>query len=135
MSKTKTYATIGENVGVGGYDPVSYFPEGGSKPQKGFVLRNHVHDGITYRFATDENLSRFKANPEKYLPLYGGWCAWAIGKLGKKVECDPTSYVIKDGKLYLFYNHAELDTRKDWLANEKELSQKAEENWNSSINQ
>ncbi len=127
--QTLTYSTLGENVGVGGYDPVAYFPEGGGKPQKGFVLRSHVHDGITYRFATDANLALFKKDPEKYLPMFGGWCAWAVAKLNKKVDCEPTSFLIIEGRLYLYYDHPELNTKADWQANQKELSTKALENW------
>lgn len=123
------YYTIGESVAIGGYDPVAYFPDGGGKPEKGFVLRNYTHDGITYRFASDANLAAFKANPDKYLPVYGGWCAWAIAKLDKKVDVDPESYVIRDGKLYLFYNHKELNTRKDWSSNPEDFIAKGDANW------
>src|SRR5262245_39987156 len=69
-STSKSVYTIGENVGLGGYDPVSYFPEGGGKAEKGFVLRNYTYKGITYRFASDANLAKFKQNPVKYLPAY-----------------------------------------------------------------
>lgn len=123
------YDTIGEDVAIGGYDPVAYFLDGGGKPEKGFVLRNYTHKGITYRFASDANLAAFKANPDKYLPVYGGWCAWAIAKLGKKVDVDPESYVIRDGKLYLFYNQKELDTRKDWSTDPEDFIAKGQANW------
>ena len=125
------YCTIGQGVGLGGYDPVSYFPEGGSKPMKGFVLRSFEYDGVTYRFASDANLESFKKAPTKYLPVYGGWCAWAVAKLGKKVDVDPESFLVRNGKLYLFYNHHELNTRADWLAREAEFGPKAEANWAS----
>lgn len=120
---------LGINVGLVGYDPVSYFPEGGSKPQKGFVLRNYTYKEVVYRFSNDTNLAKFKASPDKFLPQYGGWCAWAIAKLNQKVDVDPESYVIRDGKLYLFYNHKELNTRADWLANVEDFLPKGNSNW------
>lgn len=124
---------MGENVGLVGYDPVSYFPDGGSKPAKGFVLRSHDHKGVTYRFASDVNLAKFKATPEKYLPQFGGWCAWALAKLDKKVDIDPESYLVTDGKLYVFYNHKELDTRADWIKNAEDFLPKAKANWSKVV--
>jgi len=129
VAKQPRYCTTGEGVGMGGYDPVSYFPEGGSRPLKGFVLRSIVHDGVTYRFSSDENLAAFKASPNKYLPAFDGWCAWGIGKLDKKVDVDPESFIIENGKVHLFYNHKELDARKEWLAHHAELAANAKKNW------
>ena len=123
------YCTTGDGVAMGGYDPVSYFPEGGSTPLKGFVLRSLQHDGVTYRFANDANVETFKAAPEKYLPAYGGWCAWAVAKLDKKVDTDPESYIIEDGKVHLFYKQAELDALKDWQSNHESLAKAAKSNW------
>lgn len=122
---------LGEAVGAAGYDPVAYFPEGGGKPQKGLVKYTLTRDGVTYRFASEENLNRFKQNPEKYTPVYGGWCAWAVGAIAKRVDVDPESFVIRSGKLYLFYRDAELDTRALWLQDEEGLVKKADQNWPS----
>lgn len=126
-SKQGMYYTLGAGVGIGGYDPVSYFSNGG--PKKGHIMRSAVHDGVTYRFASDTNRKAFEMNPEKYLPAYGGWCAWALAKLGKKVDIDPLSYKIIDGKLLLFYRDLEIDTRKEWTMHEKEYLPMAETNW------
>lgn len=84
--------TLGEGIGLVGYDPVSYFPEGGGAPQKGSIKIAVEHAGVTYRFASQEHLSAFKQSPEKYLPQYGGWCAWAVAELGARVDVDPLSY-------------------------------------------
>ena len=126
---SRKYNLLGESVGLGSYDPVSYFPEGGSRPQRGLIKLTHVYDGVTYRFASPENLERFKGQPAKYVPAYGGWCAWAVGELGKRVDADPESYLIRNGRLLVFYRDRELDTRALWLKNEAELSRKAEANW------
>lgn len=120
---------LGNSIGVSGYDPVSYFPEGGSRPQKGLIRLSFGYDGVTYRFATQENLDRFRAEPEKYVPAFGGWCAWAVGELGKKVDVDPESYEIRGGRLYLFYRDRELDPRALWQKNREELLRKANANW------
>jgi len=120
---------LGDSIGVSGYDPVAYFPEGGGRPQKGLIRLAFEYRGVTYRFASEENRERFKAGPEKYLPAFGGWCAWAMGEVGKKVDVDPESFEIRDGHLYLFYRDRELDTRALWQKNPEELRRKANANW------
>ena len=120
---------LGDSIGVSGYDPVAYFPEGGGRPLKGLIRLTFQFKGVNYRFASQENLDRFKATPEKYLPAFGGWCAWAVGELGKKVDVDPESFEIRDGHLYLFYRDRELDTRALWQKNPEELLRKANANW------
>lgn len=126
---TKQYNVMGESVGLSGYDPVAYFPEGGSRPQKGLISISYQYDGVTYRFARQENLDRFKANPSKFLPAYGGWCAWAVGELGKRVDVDPENFEVRDGQLFVFYRDPRLDTRALWLKDPKALKAKADANW------
>ena len=125
----RTHNLLGESIGAAGFDPVSYFPEGGGIPEKGLIKFAFQHEGVTYRFVSQDHVDRFKADPERYEPRFGGWCAWAVGQLGKRVDVDPESYLIRDGHLYLFYRDKELDTRSLWLKNETELRQKAETNW------
>lgn len=122
---------LGENVGLVGYDPVAYFPEGGGRPQKGSIKISIEIDGATYRFASPEHQALFQKNPEKYLPAYGGWCAWAVGELGKRVDVDPESYEIRNGRLYVFYRDPGLDTRTLWLKDTDALIRKADANWPS----
>ncbi|MBI1851815.1 MAG: YHS domain protein [Planctomycetes bacterium] len=123
------YNVMGESVGVAGYDPVSYFPTGGGKPEKGLISISIQHDGVTYRFASDEHRALFERNPEKYLPAYGGWCAWAVAELSKRVDVDPESFEIRDGKLYLFFRDKKLDTRALWREKPGEFLAKSEKNW------
>lgn len=119
----------GESIGISGYDPVAYFPEGGGKPVKGSIKIVSQYEGATYRFVSEQHKTLFDADPQKYLPLYGGWCAWAVGALAKRVDVDPQSFEIRDGKLYLFYRDTELDTRALWLKDTTNLVEKATINW------
>ena len=64
-----------------------------------------VNDGVAYYFASEASAARFKADPAKYMPQYGGFCAFAVA-LGKKLDGDPHYADIVDGKLYLFVNAA-----------------------------
>jgi YHS domain-containing protein len=115
-----------KQVALEGYDPVSYFD---SKPTKGKDEIKYSYRGVTYLFATHQNLNRFKENPEKYEPAYGGWCAYAMGESGEKVKIDPETYKIVNGKLYLFYNFWGNNTLTDWNKNEAPLKLKADQNW------
>lgn len=116
-------------LAISGYDPVAYFSEGGGKPVKGLSSLTLSHHGITYRFATQQNLDAFKSNPAKYEPAHGGWCTYAMGKDGSKVEIDPKSFVIADGRLFLFYKDLFNDTRASFLKDQANLTSTADGNW------
>ena len=85
-------------TGVKGYDAVAYFTVG--QPTIGLDQYTYRWKGVTYRFASAENLAQFKADPEKYLPQYGGYCAYAMS-LNRIADIDPSRWAIVDGKLYL----------------------------------
>jgi YHS domain-containing protein len=85
-------------VGVSGYDLVSY--RTGEKPVRGNGNHVAVHDGVTYLFASEANRKQFEADPEKYLPAFGGYCAYGVA-VGKKFVGDPDVWEIVDGRLYL----------------------------------
>ncbi len=87
-----------EGIGLKGYDPVAYFINGA--PTQETEQYSFVYKGVTYRFSSAENLERFKADPEKYLPQYGGYCAYAMS-LDRIADIDPSRWAIVDGKLYL----------------------------------
>ncbi len=93
--------TLFGGVAIEGYDPVAYFQDGA--PRKG--AKKHVYDwrGATWRFASTANRQLFVADPEKYAPQYGGYCAFAVSQ-GKTAGIDPDSWSIVDDKLYLNYN-------------------------------
>ena len=117
---------IKKNTAIEGYDPVSYFD---NKPTEGEPAWTITYKGVTYQFSTASNLTRFKANPEKYEPAYGGWCAYAMGEKGEKVKIDPETFKIVEGRLYLFYNFWGNNTLTDWNKNEKTLKPRADQNW------
>lgn len=125
--RAKNFNVDKTSLAIDGYDPVNYFTT--NKAAKGKSNIASVYEGITYRFTSEQNRATFKANPAKYEPQFGGWCAYAMGDNGEKVSINPETFKIVNGKLYLFYNKFFNNTLKDWNENENELKQKAEKNW------
>lgn len=115
-----------EKLGVHGYDPVAYIVK--SEAREGIKDFEFNYQGVTYRFAGKESLSLFKAAPEKYLPAYGGWCAYAMAE-GEKVDIDPKSFKVIEGKTHLFYNGVWGDTLKKWNRNQNSLKIDADKQW------
>lgn len=110
-----------------GYDVVSYFDNKAEKGNKEFTSE---FDGVKFKFSSKENLAKFKENPKKYVPQYGGYCAYAIGLKGEKVDINPKTFEIRDGKLYLFYNSWGTNTFELWQKEGAEKLQKqADKNW------
>ncbi|AFM02555.1 hypothetical protein Fleli_0044 [Bernardetia litoralis DSM 6794] len=122
-----THFNLDDGVAIEGYDVVSYFVE--DEPQEGKEGISAKYLGVIYRFATIEHRELFIKNPQKYIPQYGGWCAYAMGAKNEKVTMNPENYKIIDGKLYLFYKSFFTNTLDDWNEDEENLKQKANENW------
>ena len=114
-------------IGIQGYDPVTYFVS--QKAVTGTREISSTYNDITYYFSSEENKQRFVNNPQDFLPQYGGWCAYAIGKSGDKVKIDPGTFKILDNKLYLFYNFRGYNTLNDWDKDEANLLSQADINW------
>lgn len=112
-----------KGVALKGYDPVSYFSSGG--PAQGQAAFSEKHEGATYWFANAGNRDAFKANPAKYAPAYGGFCAMGVA-LEKKLDINPQLWRVVDGKLYLNV-HKEAQTR--WLEDVKGNLAQAEKIW------
>lgn len=115
-----------KTIAVQGFDVVAYFNGKAVKGNSSHAVTNH---GVRYYFSTAANKEEFKKNPAKYEPQYGGWCAYAMGATGEKVEVDPETFKIVNGKLYLFYNKFFNNTLKSWNKNEQHLKTKADANW------
>ena len=110
-----------------GYDAVSYFKS--TQPQKGDPKIQTNFEGSIYQFATVANKEEFLKTPKKYAPQFGGWCAYAVADSKSKVEVDPQSFLIQDGRLLLFYNGVWANTRKKWLNNSQNFLKTADANW------
>lgn len=118
-------------VAIQGYDPVTYFTQ--KKAVKGKTSITAAYDGVTYNFATQADKDLFLKNPAQYEPQYGGWCSYAMGATGEKVEVNPETFKIVDGKLNLFYNAYFNNTLKSWNKEETKLKAKADSNWKKII--
>lgn len=100
QASVKTYAEDAKfnTVGVHGYDLVSYQAEDKAVPGNGRFAT--VFEGVTYLFASEANKKVFEANPQKFLPAFGGYCAYGVS-IGKKFDGNPLNWKLIDGKLYL----------------------------------
>ncbi len=87
-----------QGLALRGYDPVAYFEDG--KPTRGLEKLSASYDGARYVFASEAHRKLFLQNPKKYIPQYGGFCAVGTS-YGEKVDVDPETGKIVNGKLYL----------------------------------
>ena len=132
ISKRVTDFNLEKKVAIQGYDPVAYFVQ--KKAVKGKSTLVSTYDGVVFYFSSQANKDLFLKNPSSYEPQYGGWCAFAMGDYGEKVEINPETFKIIDGKLYLFYNAFFNNTLKSWNKDETNLKKKADTNWKKIYN-
>jgi len=116
-----------KGIAIQGYDPVAYFNQ--SKALKGNKQFAATAEGVTYYFINAANKDIFLKDSKKYEPQYGGWCAYAMGANGEKVEVDPETFKVVNGKLYLFYHTWANNTLNKWNKDEANLKTKADKNW------
>jgi len=114
VRKVAVWNLDGKKLAIQGYDPVAYFPEGGGLAVKGDEKISTEYGGAVYRFASAAHRETFLASPARYEPAHGGWCSYAMLE-GDKVDVDPKSFIVKDGRLFLFYKGLLGDTRAKWL--------------------
>jgi YHS domain-containing protein len=114
-----------DGVAIKGHDPVAYFTM--NKPVQGSPSFMAKHDGATYWFATAEHQQMFNTQPAKYVPQYGGYCAYGVAK-GAKPDIDPTAFSVVEGKLYL---NLSPDVQSRWLKDVPGYVRSADENWKS----
>ena len=117
------YTSFFSNKAIKGYDTVAYFTE--NKPVKGLKEFNTEYQGAQWYFSSQENLDLFLADPEKFAPQYGGYCAYAVAK-NTTASIKPELFTIEDGKLYLNYNNEINET---WQNNRQEFIEQADANW------
>ncbi len=99
-------------VAIRGYDPVAYFTDSRPVPGKDEFTTEWM--GAKWKFASQDHLDKFKADPAKYAPQYGGYCAYGIAK-DNVVKIEPDQWTIVDGKLYLNYD---AEVSKKWHADQ-----------------
>jgi YHS domain-containing protein len=121
--KGKVFAT--SNGAIDGYDVVAYFTE--AKPLKGNQQFNHQWEGATWYFTSAKHRDLFKADPKKYAPAFGGFCAYGVSQ-GYKVKIEADAWDIVDGVLYLNYN---TEVQKTWKTDKAGYIAKAKSSWSN----
>lgn len=123
LAAPPVYTGVLSDLAADGYDVVAYFTDG--KPVKGDAKFAMQWKGATWRFASAQHLAAFKANPDRYAPQYGGYCAWAVAH-GYTAKGDPTQWRIVNGKLYLNYN---ADIQSKWVKDIPGHIRQGDANW------
>ncbi|MCP4276938.1 MAG: YHS domain-containing protein [Gammaproteobacteria bacterium] len=121
-SKPEIYSSIFGGA-INGYDPVAYFTQG--KPVKGKRAYRVEYKGASWSFASNKNRQAFKQNPNRYMPQYGGYCAYAVSQ-GYTASTDPNAWSIVNNKLYLNYSKG---VRSKWNIDRPGYIKKANSNW------
>ncbi|THK33736.1 hypothetical protein EHS39_34520 [Ensifer sp. MPMI2T] len=106
-----------------GYDPVAYFTEG--RPTRGKAEFEYTWDEVRYRFASEQHMSMFRGDPDRYAPQYAGSCAMGMSK-GMKVEANPENWLISGGRLFVF---RPSDGPARFQANPQGVAAVADRNW------
>ena len=114
-------------VGLEGYSPISYFEQDG--PAYGSPEFAAEHEGVTYLLRSSDERKRFLADPDRYAPAYGGWCAFGMA-VEQTFPIDPKNYKIVNGRLMLFLRNEGIDARELWSQGDPvELRKKADAHW------
>jgi len=125
MAEKPAHYTV--SLGIKGYSPVSYFTKGMAEP--GSPEHAATHDDVTYFFTSPEQVELFEQNPEKYLPAYGGWCAFGAA-VQNHFPVDPEAFKIVDGRLMLFLQNEQTDALELWnQKSERKLVREADDFW------
>ena len=117
------FSAPGTDLAVSGYDAVAYFADGRAVP--GDEAYHYAWNGAAWRFASQAHLDQFKADPARYAPQFGGYCAWAVSQ-GYTASADPMAWRIVDGRLYLNYDQ---NVKKTWEQDVPGNIAKGEANW------
>ncbi len=110
-------------IAINGYDTVAYITEG--KPVEGSSDHSHKWKDVEWRFASAENKALFVANPQKYAPQYGGFCAYAVAN-GSTAKTEPDAFTVVDKKLYLNYDK---NIQSRWERDKVQYIKDGDKNW------
>ncbi len=117
----------GTGVALQGYSPVSYFTQG--RAERGDARFSVEHDGVTYHLTSPAQVDVFNASPDRFVPQFGGWCAFGMS-VQDKFPIDPTAFKVVDDKLYVFLRNADIDARALWeQGDDSVLIEKATSHW------
>lgn len=120
-----------KGLAVQGYDVVAYFSGEAVEGNENFQVERA---GTVYYFSSAGNKAVFEASPERYLPQYGGYCAYAMAVKGNKVAINPKTFEVRGEKLYLFYNKGKNNTLDFWLDQQpSELVKQADQHWKAHL--
>jgi len=123
--KAKIFTGLKPGIAVAGYDPVAYFTQ--NMPVMGKASISLNHGGAQWHFSSAANRDAFKADPEKYVPQFGGYCAYAVSQ-GYTAKGEPEVWKIVDGKLYLNFSRG---VQKTWQRDIPGYIMSAKANWPS----
>lgn len=124
FGQTKTLLNLDKNgIGIKGYDPVAFFTQ--NQPVKGRPEFESSYKGARYLFASAEDKALFDANPAKYEPQFGGFCAYGASR-GHKAPIKIEAWQIVDGRLLMQYD---LGVKKEFNKDQQANLQKADKNW------
>ena len=128
-TQLEQYNLDDSRVGLAGYSPVSYVDLG--RAELGRPNHFAEHEGVKYYFTDERQLDRFVHDPAKYVPAFGGWCAFGMS-VGKRFRPNPTKFKVVDGRLLMFLNDLEVDAAELWSqGDESEHLRNANKNWDS----
>lgn len=116
-----------EGVAINGYDPVAYFVK--NAPVKGSEQFKTEYEKTVWLFSSAENQAKFVDKPERYLPQYGGYCAYAMSH-GFVVDTVPEAFTVLNDKLYLNYS---LGVRENWLEDIQNYVEGADKQWDKKL--
>lgn len=122
-AEDEIYTSFLSSAGAGGYDVVAYFTE--EQPVEGDSKWSHEYKDAQWYFSSQANLEQFIAAPDKYVPQYGGYCAWAVAQ-NELASGDPLLWSVVDDRLYLNYN---ADVQAQWDAARDALIKTADNYW------
>lgn len=114
---------VGAPLGLHGADPVALLDQ--RTNAEGNANFAAAHEGVAYYFTSEANMKAFEANPSRYAPQYGGFCAYGVS-VGKKFDGDPRFAAVLEDKLYVFLNR---DVFEAYLKDQAGTVEKAEGNW------
>lgn len=123
---TLKYCVVDDAVGVGGYDPVSYF--NAVAPMLGNKNITASYEGVRYYFSSENNKTLFEKDPVSYLPQFGGWCSMTLA-MGRATQPVYENYLVEDNKLYLFERTLSVNGQTVWKKNPEANEKRASKNY------